>query len=350
MRQTEQRARLGCPPPRRVVVLRALQLGDLLCAVPALRALRAALPEAEVVLIGLPWARAFTARFSRYLDGFIEFPGWPGLPEREPRVDRIPEFLAEVRARGFDLAIQLHGSGPIVNPIVEQLGARRCAGFYLTGGDRPDPELFIPWPGRGLELRRLLRLMEHLGAPARGEELEFPLTEDDLRSLNAIPGAGELEPGGYACVHPGASVAPRRWPTGRFAAVASALADRGLRIVLTGTSAEAELTRAVARALPVPCLDLTGLTDLGSLGALLGRARLLVCNDTGISHVAAALRVPSVVISTADNPERWAPSDASLHRVLCSDPLVEVAEAIDQAVDLLDANRKEGPCRALQTA
>lgn len=335
MRSTVSPARLGCPP-RRVAVLRALQLGDLLCAVPALRAIRAAWPGAEIVLIGLPWARAFAERFDNYVDGFREFPGWPGLPERAPEVGRLPSFLAEIQAERFDLAVQLHGSGPFVNPLVALFGAARSAGFALPGGYRPDPELFCPWPGRGLETRRLLALTEFLGLPAQGEHLEFPVREADRRALGAIGGASELVPGGYACVHPGASVEARRWPPERFAAVADAIAARGLSIVLTGTSGEAGLCRSVARAMHHPVIDLAGRTDLGTLAALLEGARLLVCNDTGVSHIAAGLGLPSVVISTGDNPARWAPIDDRRHRVLCRDPGVEAGEAIARVMDLLD--------------
>jgi ADP-heptose:LPS heptosyltransferase len=233
------RRRPGAPLPRRVAVFRTLQLGDLLCAVPALRALRAALPEAEVVLIGLPWAREFADRFRAYVDGFREFPGYPGLPERPARVEKVLEFLADMQRERFDLVLQMHGSGVVTNPLAALLGARRVAGFHLPGHYRPDAELFLPWPECGLEVRRLLRLVGHLGARPRGEELEFPLRGQDYRELAAIDEAADLRPGAYVCIHPGASVAERRWPVEGFAAVARALAGRGFAVVLTGTAGEA---------------------------------------------------------------------------------------------------------------
>jgi ADP-heptose:LPS heptosyltransferase len=256
-------------PPRRVLVLRALHLGDMLCAVPALRAFRAAWPDAEIELVGLPWARAFFARFDQYLDGFQEFPGYLGLPEREPAISEIPAFLAAVQAERFDLALQLHGSGLIVNPLLMLLSATRAAGFYPAGEWCPDPESFRPWPERGLEIRRLLSLAEFLGIPAQGEGLEFPIREADRAALVSIMRAEPPRPGRYVCIHPGASVRERGWPLESFAAVAAALAAHEHGIVLTGTAREAGLTRGTSHGAGTTCLDLAGRTDLGSLAALL---------------------------------------------------------------------------------
>ncbi len=331
------RAGLGEPgSPRRILVLRALRLGDLLCAVPAFRALRGRYPDAEIVLLGLPWSSAFVERFGAYLDGFREFPGLPGLPEREPDAARLSAFVRAIRAERFDLVIQLHGTGPIVNPFLAGLGATRIAGFYPAHEACPgSPGLFIPWPTEGLEIRRLLALTTHLGATTLGEHLEFPVLGEDRERL-ATAMAGRL-PGGaaYACIHAGASVPERTWPLARFAEVGEALMARGLKIVLTGTEAEAASTARLASSLGASCLDLAGRTDLGMAAALLADARLLVCNDTGVSHLAAAMGTPSVVVSTGDNPSRWSPIDRARHRVLCREGGVGADEVLREAADLL---------------
>jgi ADP-heptose:LPS heptosyltransferase len=304
-------------------------LGDMLCAVPALRAFRRGFAEAAIVLVGLAWARAFAERFEHLVDGFLELPGFPGLPEVPPRVADLPAFLAEAHAHRFDLVVQLHGNGRVTNTIALLLGGRRTAGFHPPGEPSPGGELFIPYPDAGHEIHRLLRLPEHLDLPVDGDRLEFPLRPADEEELAGL--APELHAGEYACVHPGARSA-RPWPPDRFAAVGDALAARGLRVVLTGTNAEADVTRRVSGLMRAPALDLAGRTTLGGLGALLARARLLVSNDTGVSHLAAALRVPSVVVVTTSDPGRWAPLDRERHRVVvrpeATDPVCAEADAL----------------------
>lgn len=309
----------GTLPITRIAIVRSLPgLGDLLCAVPAWRSLRAALPEAQVTLIGLPWARTFVERFSHYLDDFLEFPGYPGIPEVSPPFTKLPEFLATVQQQRFDLALQMHGSGIVSNQFTVLLGARVNAGFYLPDQYCPDADCFLPYPAHEPEVWRHLRLMEFLGIPLQGDVLEFPLSESDFSALHTIEEVRNLQAGEYVCVHPGASVRDRCWSPEKFAVVADALAARGFQVVLTGTAAEADLTKYVGEVMQARPIDLAGRTSVGAIAALLSTARLLVCNDTGVSHLAAALGVESVVIFSASDPKRWAPLDRDRHRIVNS--------------------------------
>ncbi|MFL5814761.1 MAG: glycosyltransferase family 9 protein [Bdellovibrionia bacterium] len=302
---------------KKILVFRALQLGDLLCAVPAFRALRSAFPDAEITLVGLPWAKAFVERFSRYFDSFLELPGFPGLLERKPLSERIPEFIKLIQAEEYDLALQMHGCGTITNPLVSLFGAKACAGFFTPGQYCPDPEKFIAYPANEPEVWRHLRLMQHLGVPLQGEFLEFEVERQDMSRFRAIPGAHALRPGEYVCIHPGARAEWRRWPPEKFAAVADELARRGLQVVITGSAEERKLADQVRASMDWSAHDFTGHTDLGSLAALLSGARLLICNDTGVSHLAAALRVPSVVVFWTTDLAGWPPLDRQLHRSVC---------------------------------
>ena len=304
----------GEPVPQRVAVFRALVLGDLLCAVPALRALKRGWPQSELTLIGLPWARELAQRLWM-VDRFIEFPGFPGLPESIADIGALPGFLQRMQAEHFDLLLQMHGSGRITNPLMAACGARHTAGFVEPGSYTPEPDLFVPWPAQGHEIERLLTLVDGLGLPRCGNELEFPLNDTDRIELASVwPGAYGARP--YVCVHPGAQLPSRRWPPERFAAVADTLAGRGFTIVLTGTPGEATLARRVAEAMRHPAVNLAGRTTLWTLGALIEHARLVVCNDTGVSHVAAALGTASVVVSCGADVSRWSPLDRERHAVL----------------------------------
>lgn len=302
---------------RRIAVLRALHLGDLLCAVPALRALRAAAPQARITLIGLPWAADFARRYRHCVDDFAVFPGFAGFVEAEGDYRALKRFARWARAQHFDLAIQLHGSGAQSNRALRLLGASRIAGYHP---DHPPPAGFLSWREDESEVGRWLRLLAWLGAPSRGEQLEWPLDPADHAECDALLRRRGLHRRPYACVHPGARLASRRWPPGRFAEVVESLSRRDLAVVLTGARAESALVRAVIDSVSSSgrgtVIDACGATSIGGLAALVARAELVVSNDTGLSHVAAAVATPSVVVSSGGDARRWAPLDAVRHRVL----------------------------------
>lgn len=304
--------------PENIAVFRALNLGDLLCAIPALRALRARYPDARITLIGLPAMAEFARRLSRYIDAFASFPGIPGLPEQpfDPRA--FVDFLHRERQAEYDLLLQMHGKGAITNSLVCMLGARRYAGYFEPGAFCPDPAGFMPYPEAIPEVRRHLKFMEFLGIEPRGEALEFPVRNDEWTQLDDLSIRFGFGQGHYVCIHPGARDARRWWAPSKFARVADLLAGQGNTVIFTGTAVERGAVTRVQEKMTCPSINLAGETDLGVLGALIGRARLLVSNDTGVSHLAAAMGTPSVVIFLASDPIRWAPLDRQRHRIVRS--------------------------------
>src|SRR5947208_4188371 len=157
----------------RIAIFRALYLGDLLLAVPALRSIRTGFPGAEITLIGLPWAASFARRFSRYIDRFVEFVGYPGIQEVDADPEKCDAGLEEQRAYGYDLVIQMHGSGRVSDEFALALNGQVTVGYYedilpagLTVG--------MPYPEDEPEVLRNLRLASLLGCPNLDPELDFP--------------------------------------------------------------------------------------------------------------------------------------------------------------------------------
>lgn len=323
----------GCRP-REVVVMRALPgLGDFLCVTPALRALRSALPAARVTLLGLAGTRPLVDRYRHLVDAFLEFPGFPGLPEAPANVRALPEFLRAVQGR-FDLALQMHGSGVVSNTFVQLLGARVSAGCYATPLACPDPATFMPYPAGLAEPQVYLALLASLGIAGRGEQLEFPIAAHEQAELDAVlRGLAVADDAALALVHVGAAEARRRvepWVLGR---VVDGLAARGLEPALTGSCGDAALAESVRAHVRCRPLDLVGRTSLGTLGALVRRARLVIAGDTGVSHLASALGTASVIVFLASAPQRWAPLDRQLHRVVDGRSAPAGAAAILAEVD-----------------
>ena len=325
-----------------VAVFRALHLGDMLCAVPALRALRSALPRARITLVGLPWAGQFAARFRHYIDDFVAFPGHPLLPEQPVRQAELTPFYAGMCARGFTLGLQLHGNGGICNEIVAGFGAQALAGHCQGKALATARTALFPYPETGAEPDRLLGLVQKLGASPVGDYLEFPLAPEDRQELEASGVAAGLKPGSYICVHPGARKRDTGWPARHFAEVADRLAaEFGVGVVLTGAAGEADLADEVAGHMQARAVNAARPISIGATAALMKHARLLVCNDSGVSHIAAGLRLKSVVIFSKADIARWAPLDRDTHRCIW-DPDAQRAGAVLQHARALLAGTDPG--------
>jgi ADP-heptose:LPS heptosyltransferase len=291
----------------RVLVLRALGLGDLLTAVPALRALRRALPDADLVL-ACP-------------DGLAPLVALVGIDARVHDTVGLEQPLG-VRA---DLAVNLHGRGPQSHRLLRPVADRQVA-FGNAEAGVPGPV----WRPDEHERERWCRLVAEV----------LDVVADPLDVRLAPPAVASPAPGAVV-VHPGAKSASRRWPAERWRAVVERLHTQGHDVVVTGSAAERQLADRVAgRRGRV----LAGATDLAGLAALVAGARAVVCGDTGIGHLAAAYGVPSVHLFGPSRPADWGPPPGP-HRVLWhgsarGDPLgehvdpallrISVAEVTDQ--------------------
>ncbi|MDP9392824.1 MAG: glycosyltransferase family 9 protein [Actinomycetota bacterium] len=310
---------LADPATRNVALLRLrVGMGDLLCTVPALRSLRRVRPDVRIVLVTWREVAPVVDRMSAYVDELLDFPGYPGIPERPP-APSWERWVCEVRARRFDLAVQMYGDNPAANDVTAAVGARFVGGFAPTAGPARDLATHLPYPHEDHEIRRHLRLLELLGVPrsAGDEVLEFALTDADEQGAARLRAAAGLERGRYVVLHPGATSGSRRWPADRFAAVGDALAAQGLDVVVAGVRGEEEVTSAVLRAMRRPAVDLTARTTLGEYAVLLRDAAALVANDTGSAHLCAAVGGRSVTVFLSGDPRRWrhAPELQSVARV-----------------------------------
>lgn len=299
--------------PCKIVIVRASRIGDFLCAVPAFRALRCALPQAEFSIITLPLLRDLVER-SPYFDKYIEFPGYPGIAEQFFEARRATEFFRQRQLENYDLALQMQGSGVYSNPFTLLLGAKQTAGFIREGDGRGLLDVAAIWQLQAHEVRRNLALPLALGVDLQGEDLEFPLWPDDYAAADVLL-AGLKRP--IFGLHPSARDLTRRWPLERFVAVGRELLQKyGGSVVIVGEPSDCEAFDEMARQIGENCLNLAGQTSLVVLGAVISRLDLFVTNDTGPAHIAYALKKPSVVIFGSADPRLNGPLGDGPYRIL----------------------------------
>ncbi|MBF9130779.1 glycosyltransferase family 9 protein [Plantactinospora sp. S1510] len=285
----------------RIAVLRANALGDFIFALPALDALRASYPDAELVLLGAPWHERLLRDRSGPVDRVLVVPPAHGIREAgpdepAPSAESMSRFLDAARRERFDIALQMHGGGANSNPLVAGLGARVTAG--LRADDAPPLDRWLRYVYYQPEIVRYLEVAGLVGASPTSLVPRLAATDADLAEARAVLGEPDRP---RVALHPGASDPRRRWPAERFAEVADQLVADGYEVLVTGTPDERELAERVVAAAQLPVRSLAGQLTLGGLIGCYAGCQVVVSNDTGPVHVAAALDIPTVGIFWVGN-------------------------------------------------
>lgn len=292
--------------PERILVIKPCCLGDVLMATPALRALHLAFPGASIDVAVTAWAA----------------PGLDGNP-RVRRLVRYPDRATpqavlrlglRLRRERYQLGIGLDRS-PVVNlllwlagiPVRAGIDSQR-RGVLLTHRARPRPGQH--------ETELYLEVLGQVSIEPQGLHPEYELSPDareaaqrklaGLGIQDAAPALVVIHPGG--AVNPGTTMLSKRWPPERYAALIDRLATEwGATVVLTGNASDRAAVEAVKRAARSSVYDLCEQLSLPELAALCAEAQLFVGNDSGVSHLAAAVGTPTVTIFGPTSPLQYRP-------------------------------------------
>lgn len=287
--------------PRNILIVKPSAIGDVVHTLPILNLLRRQFPQAKISWLITPACAGLLDGHSM-VDEVILFErkrfahSWRNLAALRDLVS----FAKDLSARQFDLAIDLQGLFRSAW-ITWQTRAPVRVGF-ANAREFAWAAYTHRVPIRNLEqhaVERYLTLTESLGCPRSPVEFPFATNDADREFVRDLLGSEEP----YALLIPGTNWPTKRWPVERFAELVTPLREHyGLRSIAAGAPNEVELAAKITGA-----RNLAGKTNLRQLTALIEGARLIICNDSGPMHLAAALRKPMVACFGPTNPIRTGP-------------------------------------------
>jgi len=302
-------------PPRSILVIKFLGMGSVLLSTPVLQRLRETCPDAKVTFLTLDPNAELVRRLS-CVDEVLSVPK-TSLPRL---LFAVPRLLLELRRRRFDVALDLEFYSRLSALIAWGSGARQRIGFFVRGRWRgsvlTDTVYFnptLPFGEAVVALLRPLGLEDGVAADLIAPTVPSDEAEASWARLQTL---GVPADGAVVVVNVNASdlCDERRWPEDRFAELVTRfeeeIASVG-RLVFIGGPGETGPVRRVLEqvgedARPL-CLDLAGRTTLAELTVLLGRASLLITNDSGPLHLAASLGTPTISLFGPETPALYGP-------------------------------------------
>lgn len=304
---------------KRILVLRPNAVGDFVLALPALHALRACYPQAEIIYLGKQWHAEFLHDRTGPIDRIAIVPACPGVgvaPGTQVDVNAIDHFVECMRALQADIAVQAYGGGEYSNPFLLRLGARLNIGLKAQCAPPLDRSVsFGTLQNRRLQLLEVTALV---GADRLHMGTELQVTSHDRREAQQVLEGLDCDVRPLVVLHPASNDRRRCWSPDNFARLADALCEAGAQIAINGTGTETDLVCALMKGMRHCALDLRGRLSLSGLCGVLERAVLMVSNDSGPLHLALAIGTPAVGIYWLNNLIESGPLQQDWHRAVLS--------------------------------
>jgi len=306
---------------KNILITKPSSLGDIVLALPALRALRLSFPEAKISWLVRPEFAPLLENHP-HLDEIITFDRkLLGKAWFHPRAfGALMSLISKLRQSKFDVIFDFQGlfrtaSLAWLSGCKTRFGmanAREFATFFYTHKVTQEIE--------NIHMTDFyLKIIQAAGASDFGVEFGFPQNPEVKDSVDKLLTSRGIKEN-YAVLISGSAHQDKCWPPERFAQLAEKISSQyNLSIVATGSASEAGIVERVKEKTDVTIMSLAGQTSLNQLVALLKRARLVVSNDTGPGHIAAALGVPLVIMFGRANPIRLHPYRRK-HCVVAIDP------------------------------
>lgn len=290
----------------KILIIKLSAIGDVIHALPTAHALKTALPTCKITWVVERPSYPLVAA-NRYIDEVVVFDkprckSWRGL------VDYAPGFLAGLRKRRFDLALDLQGlfksaaiaAGSGAKQRLVYGHARELSGWVSNK--------VVGQHAAGHIVEQYLDVVRALGINPPAADFGLQLSTSVIDEARQLAGAAGLDWNrDYAVLLPGANWPNKRWPPAHFAELSDRLYADGLIPVVAGSADDSVLAQTIVAAAAKPVIDLTGQTSLLHLAWLLENARLAVGGDTGPMHLAAALNTPTVMVMGPTDPKRNGP-------------------------------------------
>ena len=292
----------GVWPPRRILLIRRNGIGDMICALPLVRRVRAGFPDARIDMLASE-RNAPILEHLALLDRVLVYRRGRGLLRNH--YFNLRRFMHPLRDERYDLAIAIAGGfSKLLAVITYATGVPRRVGFVPARGHALDVGYSLPLAQPGVaehQIVRCLRLAEPLDIPAVPVDVSYGLAAADERYARDTLAAQRLAPGRFVLYNASSSRPESSWTTAAVARTAAEIQRRhGLPTLVCGLPADAATLQATG-------LPHVVTPSVHQFGALVKAARFLMCSDGGAMHVAAAMRTPAFVLFASADPQTWRP-------------------------------------------